>query len=164
MTTFIFLLMRITARFYVDGGKHKNVPNRFAPFVFCSSQLRLWRKARCCSFSSGAANLSFSLRTGFPPHTSQGGRSFVTTEPAAMIAPWPIRTPARIIAPWPIHTSSQTTVLLSDSLRPFHIVWPGISYSWSCLPTKTTLPAISRGQIERCAQCKCQDAQTWYLS
>ena len=26
---------------HVEGGKHKKAPNRFAPFVFCSSQLRL---------------------------------------------------------------------------------------------------------------------------
>ena len=44
---------------------------------------------------------------GLPPTTVQGSTFFVTTAPAAIIAPSPIVTPGRTIARAPIHTPSQ---------------------------------------------------------
>ena len=51
-------------------------------------------------------NLYFIILAGFPPTIAYGGTSFVTTAPAAIIAPFPMVTPEHIIAPNPIQTSS----------------------------------------------------------
>ncbi len=53
----------------------------------------------------------FTTLAGTPVATAPSGTSFVTTEPAPMTAPFPIRTPANIIAPTPSHASSSTIIL-----------------------------------------------------
>ena len=93
--------------------------------------------------SSSVLNLYFSIFAGFPPTIEHGATSFITTLPAAIIAPSPTLTPPRIIAPCPIQTSFPMCVF-EESPRPdSQIVVPTILVVWSSLPTKSTLLAIS---------------------
>lgn len=74
---------------------------------------------------------------GTPPHISQDGISFVTTDPAATILPLPIVTPLIMIAAVPIHTSSSIIVIPLSPRSPLHIVLPGVENVWSWQPHKT---------------------------
>lgn len=54
--------------------------------------------------------LSFIFFAGLPPYIENSSTSFVTIEPAAIIAPFLIVTPDKIIQPKPIHTSSSIMI------------------------------------------------------
>lgn len=62
----------------------------------------------CNSLIILSSNLLRISLAGLPPTIEYGSTSFVTTEPAQIIAPSPILTPPRIITAWPIHTSFPT--------------------------------------------------------
>lgn len=64
---------------------------------------------------SFSRRMRYMMTAGFPTTVAYGGTSRVTTAPAPIIAPRPIRTPGRIVAFAPTETSSSRTVCAKTS-------------------------------------------------
>src|SRR6266496_4933657 len=59
----------------------------------------------CPPMISALSSLCEMTLAGTPPTMAKGGTCFVTTAPAAMMAPLPMRTPLRMVTLQPIQTS-----------------------------------------------------------
>ena len=81
---------------------------------------------------SSSSNRFLRNRAGFPPTTWYGSTSFVTTEPAAIMAPLPIFTPGIMTLSRPIQTSLPMTV---SPLKGSWAMWGGTASSQA--PPKT---------------------------
>lgn len=101
-----YLIFSYRFRFHAFIGNYKS----YSAYAFGA--------ASCPRRPAFPSSLDFRNLAGLPTHISYGGTSFVTTDPAAIIAPRPIATPFIMSEHEPIHTSSPMT-MGSTSVLPY---------------------------------------------
>src|SRR5439155_937333 len=84
-------------------SRHRSTSRNGSPLRSSSSRShQRTRRRRSIVFSGKRSRLT---EAGTPATIANGGTSFVTTEPAPMIAPSPTETPPMMLTLWPVHTS-----------------------------------------------------------